>query len=256
MSDGWKATLSQSEIDSCALHRGFFGQYAAVAAAVREEIEKAADLLDKKHQLIVCGHSMGGALANICHFDLLASGLAKTESTGLVTIGSGPAGTSQTSLLPSNTDDLESHRPNHDAPHRDAGNSWFADVHDKLTRIEEDARRHLHIVNNNDPVPAAALGVEDGGSICCIVAIGDGEAYEHSGTMIWMDRIPGKFRERVIGMLGGLARVARRLVSPCTACCFHGTNVGVADHSTENYVTKMAEHLSARFGTPMRCLSS
>jgi len=156
--DGWK-NLAASEIKGCALHRGFYGQYSAVAAAVKEELAKGAAQLGDTYDLIVCGHSMGGALANICHFDLLASGFAKAENTKLVTIGSGPA-----------------------------GNTFFANVHDKLTKLDDDARRHLHIVNNNDPVPATALGWEDGGCLCCCVAAGDGEAYEHSGAMIWLGR--------------------------------------------------------------------
>jgi hypothetical protein len=65
LSDAWKH-LTESEINGCAFHRGFYGQYSAVAAAVREEIEKGAVLLGASYELIVCGHSMGGALAKIC----------------------------------------------------------------------------------------------------------------------------------------------------------------------------------------------
>jgi len=133
---GWKKSLSEDTINKCAFHRGFYEQYSAVASAVREELEKGAAALGEEYKLVVCGHSMGGALANLSHFDLLASAFAQPEKMQLVTIGSGPV-----------------------------GNTFFAHLHDELAKVHADARRHLHIVNNNDPVPAAALGIDDGGSL-------------------------------------------------------------------------------------------
>ena len=226
LSSGWK-NLSRSEIEGCAFHRGFYGQYCAVAAAVREELEKGLEALGGSCELVICGHSMGGALANICHFDLLASGFAQPERTQLITIGSGPA-----------------------------GNTWFANVHDRITKLDDDARRHLHIVNNNDPVPAAALGADDGSMLCCCVAAGDGDTYEHSGTMIWMGRTADIFRERSIGILGGIARLGRRLLAPCLGCCLEGSQLAVKDHMTNPHVCKLAEFISSTFDMPMRCLGS
>jgi len=89
---GWKKHLNPTEfneINACAFHEGFFKQYSAAAAGVKEELEKGAKELEGKYELIICGHSMGGALANICSFDLLACGFTTPESTQLITIGSG-----------------------------------------------------------------------------------------------------------------------------------------------------------------------
>ena len=224
---GWKKSLSEDTINKCAFHRGFYEQYSAVASAVREELEKGAAALGEEYKLVVCGHSMGGALANLSHFDLLASAFAQPEKMQLVTIGSGPV-----------------------------GNTFFAHLHDELAKVHADARRHLHIVNNNDPVPAAALGIDDGGSLCCMVAFRDGETFEHSGTLIWMGRLPGMFRTRSINFLSGLLLCGRRICSPITACCLTGNQTSVFDHMTEPYVQKMAQFMVQSHGTSMRCLGS
>ena len=54
---------------------------------------------------------MGGALANLCCFDLLANGFAKPERCRLVTIGSGPV-----------------------------GNTGFVQAHERLQELDLDAR--------------------------------------------------------------------------------------------------------------------
>ena len=92
LAQGWRENVTDGIINNCAFHRGFYGQYCAVESALREELEKGFAALGARRRsiLIVCGHSMGGAIANICHFDLLASGFADPETTHLVTIGCGP----------------------------------------------------------------------------------------------------------------------------------------------------------------------
>ena len=136
------------------------------------------------------------------------------------------------------------------------GNTSLANLHDKISKVDEDARRHLRIINNNDPVPAAALGVDDGGTLSCLMMCVNGETFEHSGTIIWMGRSTGQFRTKSLGILGGLKQAGIRLCSPCAACCLSGSNVSVLDHLTVPYIEKLASFIFDKYQTPMRCLGS
>ena len=69
--------LSDKEMEGLAFHDGFFRQYTAIHSELRVVLKNAATALGTDYKLIVTGHSMGGALACICCFDLLASGFAK-----------------------------------------------------------------------------------------------------------------------------------------------------------------------------------
>jgi hypothetical protein len=92
--------------------------------------------------------------------------------------------------------------------------------------------------------------------LCCMVAFRDGETFEHSGTLIWMGRLPGMFRTRSINFLIGLLHCGRRVCSPITACCLTGNQTSVLDHMTEPYVQKLGHFLVQTQGTSMRFLGS
>ena len=90
-------------------------------------------------------------------------------------------------------------------------------------------RRHLHIVNNNDPVPTSALGMARGGTLSCWVSMN--ENFEHSGSLIWMGNSENSWRT-LDGYGAAIAARWRRLCTPCTSCCLAGEQFSVSDHAT------------------------
>ena len=76
------------QIRGIAVHMGFWNQYNSVREAVASEVRKAVQKAPGQYDMLVAGHSMGGALARLCAFDLLGHGIAIKGRTMLVTIGS------------------------------------------------------------------------------------------------------------------------------------------------------------------------
>jgi len=197
-------------IASISLHSGFFRQYNSVSDRVAAEVQELIKLAgDGPWDVMVAGHSMGGALARLCCFDLLGRGIAKAGTTNLVTIGAGPC-----------------------------GNAAFAKALDKLLELDDDPSRNLHIVNNNDPVPAVALSFTRGGGCACLFS--SGGIYVHGGTFAWFGSDPGVL-VLLKGLMGGLYRSMARVG---TYCCFCRSDVDMAvyDHLTNAYVGTTQEY--------------
>jgi len=89
-------------------------------------------------------------------------------------------------------------------------------------------------VNNNDPVPASALGFVRGGTLSCCVSFD--ENFEHSGTLLWFGASEHSWRT-LDGFTAALGRIMRRLCTPCTSCCLAGEKLSVNDHATAEVAT-------------------
>ena len=206
-------------MEGLAFHDGFFGQYTAIHSELRVVLKNAATALGNDYKLIVTGHSMGGALACICCFDLLASGFAKAETTQLITICRGPV-----------------------------GNIYVANTLDGMLKLDEDARRHLHICNNNDPVPFAGSGFLYGGTAGGILWRDDG-VYVQGGTLVWMGRVKGEFRElfrKNLDYFSGLKVRWGRL--------WRSKALNVAEHGLTAVVSKIANTIAILHKREMLCL--
>ena len=79
------------QVRCIAVHMGFWGQYNSLRKAVATEVSKVLAKSHGQYEIMVAGHSMGGALASICAFDLLGHGIAIKGRTTLLTIGAGCA---------------------------------------------------------------------------------------------------------------------------------------------------------------------
>jgi hypothetical protein len=190
-----------------AAHKGFLRMY----HSARDDL--LALLADPRHagpdgrfrpKLLVCGHSMGGALARLCALDLVVAGRVPAAQVSLVTFGSAPPGNRALAKL---TDLLHLHRD-------------------------------LHFVNDHDPVPTTLLSLSEGGVIpaaasaallrgsfsfsgCKVrFAAGEGAAYE-----------PCQER-RPLAAAAGLLRQLAGLLFP------RGDTLG--DHATAHYIRKVA----------------
>jgi hypothetical protein len=153
--------VSATELEDIWVHEGFLGQYMSVRHAVHEQIKDAIAMAKSPPwDLMVAGHSMGGALANACVFDLLSSKFVHENRIRLVTIGAGPF-----------------------------GNPAFAEKLNTLMALTSDPTRHLRLVYNNDPVPAVALSQSEGGTLVWNHVW----PYKHGGTLIWLGTKPGQF---------------------------------------------------------------
>jgi hypothetical protein len=227
--------FSSTEFQRIEIHPGYFRQYDSVADCVEERVQQTvemcrADGSESRLQIFIVGHSMGGALARLCTFDLLARGIAKKEQTWLCTLGS---------IL--------------------AGNRAFAEALDELLGVDDDCSRNLHIVNKNDPVPAAGLRSNEGGCCClgrcfflpcrlrklfCRCHAYDGkyidEFPEHSGTLTWVTNqrthtVTNQFL--ALEAISGTARKWRRLYAyACCLCPCNAIRFPFSDHLVGNYV--------------------
>eukprot|EP00746_Dinoflagellata_sp_MGD_P155593 gnl/MRDRNA2_/MRDRNA2_85453_c3_seq1.p1 gnl/MRDRNA2_/MRDRNA2_85453_c3~~gnl/MRDRNA2_/MRDRNA2_85453_c3_seq1.p1 ORF type:complete len:418 (+),score=35.67 gnl/MRDRNA2_/MRDRNA2_85453_c3_seq1:149-1402(+) len=193
--------VSVAEFEDIWVHEGFLGQYMSMRHTVHEHLKDAiamhvkADDVHKSPQwdLMVAGHSMGGALANACVFDLLSSKFAHQTRIRLVTIGAGPF-----------------------------GNPAFAEKLNTLMALTSDPTRHLRLVYNNDPVPAIALSLSEGGTL----TFNHIWPYKHGGTLIWLGTKPGQFFDLNGTFVGGLRRSFSRfdtyhqyIFKKCFGCC-------------------------------------
>jgi len=135
---GFNSKLSDKTLMESECHSGFFHQYESVQKKIGELVERFSANAGGDWDLLVTGHSMGGAVARICCFDLLVN-IAKAGKTDLITFGSFPC-----------------------------GNKVFSDALDVLLGVESEPESNLHIVQNNDPIPKIAKGIGDfGKSGCC-----------------------------------------------------------------------------------------
>jgi hypothetical protein len=155
-------------------------------------------------KLLVCGHSMGGALARLCALDLVVSQGIPAEQVSLVSFGSGPI-----------------------------GNRAFSKLLDLLF-----LRRDLHFVNDRDPVPSLGLALSEGGILpdALSTAFLRG-SFSFSGCKIWFTPNDGSAFEPCQEWSPVAAAVAlvQRLVGLVLP-----TGNAVEDHSTVNYIRKVA----------------
>jgi hypothetical protein len=79
------------KIRDIAVHMGFWKQYNSLREAVAREVRIAIQKAPGPYDILIAGHSMGGALARLCAYDLLGHGIAIKGRTVLVTIGAGCA---------------------------------------------------------------------------------------------------------------------------------------------------------------------
>jgi hypothetical protein len=150
------------------VHKGFMKMYQSTR-------EKILELLDDDRnfstgpgkrqflpKLLVCGHSMGGALARLCAFDLVVSHGIPADQVSLVTFGSGPL-----------------------------GNRAFCKLTDLLH-----LRRDLHFVNSRDPVPSLCLSLSEGGVLPSLLsaALLRG-SFSFSGSKVWFAGADGEAYE-------------------------------------------------------------
>jgi len=85
----WKTNLDKSLItnlhnyDMYSIHTGYYKRYISIS-------DKIHNYLKKKEfdELYVCGHSLGGALATICCFDLVINNIIKNKKISCITFGS------------------------------------------------------------------------------------------------------------------------------------------------------------------------
>ena len=59
-----KTSIFLNKRDDIKVHEGFFDQYATIRMDIREEISNR----DKNKKIFITGHSLGGALATLCHY--------------------------------------------------------------------------------------------------------------------------------------------------------------------------------------------
>ena len=137
-----------------AVHAGFMGMYQSGRQQLLQLLDSPAyrDASGGfRASLLVCGHSMGGALARLCAFDLIACGRVPAARVSLVTFGAGPV-----------------------------GNRALCKLLDLLH-----PRRDLHVVNHSDPVPSAVLSYSEGGSLNgCLSTLLTRGPFSHSGSKV------------------------------------------------------------------------
>jgi hypothetical protein len=190
-----------------AVHKGFMHMYQSARHAILDLLD------DPRHKdpsgrfrakLLVCGHSMGGALARLCAFDLVVARRIPAEQVSLVTFGSGPL-----------------------------GNRAFCKLADLLH-----LRRDLHFVNDKDPVPSTFLSLSEGGVLPSLAsaALLRG-SFSFSGCKVWLADREGAAYEpsQERRPLAAAAALLHRL-----AGLFSPTADTVGDHSLVHYVRKVA----------------
>lgn len=204
-----------------AVHAGFMSMYQSGREQLLRLLDDAAyrDAAGRFiGSLLICGHSMGGALARLCAFDLIACGRVPAGRVSLVTFGAGPV-----------------------------GNRALCKLLDLLH-----PRRDVHAVNHTDPVPAAALAYSDGGGVDgCLSALVARGSFSHSGAKLWFHPDEGLLHEPApAASCAGARRRMERLAGLCCCCC--GAEPAVPQHSLSVYIRKVAA-LALRAGVPVRC---
>ena len=190
-----------------AVHKGFMSMYQSaredILTLLKEERHRDPDgrFLPK---LLVCGHSMGGALARLCAFDLVVAHGIPAEQVSLITFGSAPP-----------------------------GNRALAKLTDLLH-----LRRDLHFVNQDDAVPTTLLSLSEGGVLPSLAsaALLRG-SFSFSGCKVrFADREGAAYepcqQRRPLAAAAGLLRQLAGLLFP--------TGDTLGDHSTAHYIRKVA----------------
>jgi len=195
-------------------HTGFFHQYESVHVKIGELVKEfiSTHAKDNAWDLLVTGHSMGGALARLCAFDLLALNIAKKSQTHLITFGAGPC-----------------------------GNEVFSKALDTLLGVDDDPLRNLHFVQNNDPIPKLALSAEKGGFAGGLVSLGC-KHYVHGGILAWFN-FDGDLQNP------GTTRKCRRLCAYACGLCVRGVNFPMLDHPPCRYIQSIGKQCKESGGS-------
>lgn len=85
----WKTNLDKSLLinylnyDMYSIHKGYYKRYISISNKIHNYLKKK-----EFNELYVCGHSLGGALASICCFDLVINNIIKNKKISCITFGS------------------------------------------------------------------------------------------------------------------------------------------------------------------------
>jgi hypothetical protein len=85
----WETNLDKSLItnyfknDIYSIHNGYYTRYISISNEIHNYLRKK-----EFDELYVCGHSLGGALASICCFDLVINNVIKNKKISCITFGS------------------------------------------------------------------------------------------------------------------------------------------------------------------------
>jgi len=84
----WKTNLDKSLItnlhnyDIYSIHKGYYTRYISISKKIHCYLKKK-----DYDELFVCGHSLGGALATICCFDLVINNIVNNKKISCITFG-------------------------------------------------------------------------------------------------------------------------------------------------------------------------
>lgn len=85
----WKTNLDKALItnqynyDMYSIHKGYYKRYMAISGKIHDYLKKK-----EFEELYVCGHSLGGALASICCFELVINNIVNHKKISCITFGS------------------------------------------------------------------------------------------------------------------------------------------------------------------------
>jgi len=144
--------------------QGFLDAYMSVHAQVEDVVRSQFASGGRNFDLLITGHSLGGALARLCAYHLLTGPHASmlSEKTWLCTMGAA-------------------------AP----GDAKFAGALDLLLSHKNDPWRSLHVVHQYDIVPYAGLSVAEGGSVLMYLLqslLPSGFVRTHPGRLIYFPK--------------------------------------------------------------------